>query len=490
MTKIMDMRRYIMAVLGLCASLGAMAQNEKMSDYKAFRQQMLADYQGYRGKILDDYAKFLDTVWDDYESFKGKPAYEAPKPQTVPQATPTDATPAATIPTPERPAQPAAPAVPAKPATPTVPAKPAAPTQKNLSFGFYSLKVQAPALELPALNGDDSHAVSALWQQLQNQDVYGRVSSALEQYRLGCNLNDWLSYELVHAYAVALYPGNDNAGTILTHYLLAHMGYNVRLGRTGAGRLLLLMPFRQMVYVRPYLNIDGEQYTIFMYENGRDVSRNITTLSTCRLPADADLGQAFNLVLDRPIMPARGEKQYELSDGVITLRGTVPELPVALAEGFVQTDIPVYDQSCLSASFRNDLLAQVREQLQGLTEKEAVSRLMHFVQFAFKYATDNEQFGYEKPFFVEDNFYYPYNDCEDRAVLFAFFVRNLLGLDVHLLHYPEHMATAVCFTDQTLQGDGYMYRGRRYLICDPTYIGAGIGRCMPRYEKVTPKIEF
>ena len=528
------MRRYILVVLGLCASAYGVAQTDGTKDFQAFRQQMLSGYQSYRGKVLDDYAKYLDAVWKDYKAFQGKERYSEPKPHIVPEAPAVDATPGVTIPIPDvplpsavpeqavpvpveptqptepsKPAEPSKPSKPSRPAVPdlpipavpkpTQPAEPALPkpTQpkpapaaaQTVQYDFYTLKAQAPKVELPALAGADGHSIGVMWKQLQEADVYGKVQPALDQYRRENHLNDWLTYGLVHAYADALYPADDNASAVLTHYLLAHMGYNIRLGRSGS-QLLLLVPFRQTVYVRPYLDVDGTRYSIFMYEGGRDVSRSITTLSTCQLPADADLGHNLDLVIGGLTMPRRGERQKELSDGVMTLSLSVPEVAVDVAGGFVQTEIPVYAGSCLSESFRTDLLSQVKSQIQGLTEAEAVSRLMHFIQFAFDYATDTDQFGYEKPFFVEENFYYPANDCEDRAVLLAFLVRQVLGLDVHLLHYHEHEAAAICFTDQTLQGDGYTYRGRRYLICDPTYIGAGIGQCMPRYEGVKPEIEL
>ncbi len=487
------MRRHIiLVVLGLCASAYGVAQTDGTKDFQAFRQQMLSGYQSYRGKVLDDYAKYLDAVWKDYKAFQGKERYSEPKPHIVPEAPAVDATPGVTIPIPDVPLPQAVPSKPTQPAEPSKPAvpKPAQPAAvQTVQYDFYTLRAKAPKVELPALAGSDGHSIGVMWQQLQEADVYGKVQPALDRYRRENRLNDWLTYGLVHAYADALYSADDNASAVLTHYLLAHMGYNIRLGRSGS-QLLLLVPFRQTVYVRPYLDVDGTRYSIFMYEGGRDVSRSITMLSTCQLPADADLGHNLDLVIGGLAMPARGERQKVLSDGVMTLSLSVPEVAVDVAGGFVQTEIPVYAGSCLSEAFRTDLLSQVKSQIQGLTEAEAVSRLMHFIQFAFDYATDTDQFGYEKPFFVEENFYYPANDCEDRAVLLAFLVRQVLGLDVHLLHYPEHEAAAICFTDQTLQGDGYTYRGRRYLICDPTYIGAGIGQCMPRYEGVKPEIEL
>jgi hypothetical protein len=63
-----------------------------------------------------------------------------------------------------------------------------------------------------------------------------------------------------------------------------------------------------------------------------------------------------------------------------------------------------------------------------------------------------------------------------------------MGLDVVLLHYPEHLATAVHFNED-VDGDYLMVEGEKYLICDPTFIGARIGMCMPDYKQVSPIVQ-
>ena len=481
------MRKIIIPCLLLVACVsGADAQTD--SDFAQFRQRMLDDYQGFHGEILDNYASFLDTVWVNYDLSAGKKLYPEKKPKTAPRVPPMDITPVTMIPVPDVP-DPTTQAPVPEPAMPEL-GLPVIPVQKYVEFDFYSLKAKASEVRLVSLDGMEGHDVSVLWQSFQDGDVYDKVASALNQYRTGCNLNDWLTFQLVHDYADALYPGDDNSSAVLTHYLLANMGFDVRIGKGRSDRFLLLVPFRQMVYARPYLELDGTKYFVFMYDDGKDVSNGLTTLSTYELPKGADLGSAFNLIVGSLTMPDNEEKSYELTDGVMTLKGTVPEPPIDVAKGFVQTEIPVYAKSGMSTEFKKELLKQVREQLQGLSEEDAVNRLLHFMQYAFGYATDDDQFGYEKPFFIEENFYYPSNDCEDRAILLTFIVRNVLGLDVHLLHFPGHEATAIRFTDQTLEGDGYVYEGKKYLICDPTYIGAGIGRCMSQYEDVKPEIEL
>jgi hypothetical protein len=57
-------------------------------------------------------------------------------------------------------------------------------------------------------------------------------------------------------------------------------------------------------------------------------------------------------------------------------------------------------------------------------------------------------------------------------------VRELLGLEVALVYYPGHLATAVCFKGGPY-GDYFNVNGKKYTVCDPTYIGASIGLTMP-----------
>jgi hypothetical protein len=120
-------------------------------------------------------------------------------------------------------------------------------------------------------------------------------------------------------------------------------------------------------------------------------------------------------------------------------------------------------------------------------ETEAANMLLRFVQTAFDYQTDQQQFGIEKPMFIEESLYYPYCDCEDRSILYSYLVEEILGLDVIALDYPGHIAPAVAFSEP-VSGDAVYHRGRRYVICDPTYINANIGMSMPMYKGETPGV--
>jgi len=141
----------------------------------------------------------------------------------------------------------------------------------------------------------------------------------------------------------------------------------------------------------------------------------------------------------------------------------------------------------LSTPVKEQLYPVLQKAITGKDKATAANILIDWGQTAFAYKTDDEQFGQERPLFSDETLYYPYSYCEDRAILYSVLVHNLLGLDVVLPHYPQHLATAVCFGDDT-PGDYLMIDGRKYIVCDPTYIGATIGETMPQYKQTTAKI--
>ena len=150
----------------------------------------------------------------------------------------------------------------------------------------------------------------------------------------------------------------------------------------------------------------------------------------------------------------------------------------------LSNDFNVYSTAQFSEPNQTMIDECLRPMMRGKSQIEAANLLINLVQTGFEYKTDGDQFGRERPMFSEELFFYPYSDCEDRSALYALLVRELLDLDVVLIHYPGHLATAVCFTEPVKGGASFEYKGKTYVICDPTYIGADIGLQMPDMNKI------
>ena len=173
-----------------------------------------------------------------------------------------------------------------------------------------------------------------------------------------------------------------------------------------------------------------------------------------------------------------------------------PELSVTLStnenlidfyNGYPYCNWTYYSWVGLSDEVKAKLYPMLRKGIEGKGQIEAANRIINFVQTAFEYKTDKDQFGYERPLFGDETFFYPYSDCEDRSILFSILVHDLLGLDVVLLLYPGHLATAVHYTE-SLNGSYFELDGKTYFISDPTYIGADVGMCMPKYLNISPEV--
>lgn len=463
------------------------AQAQTATDmFQQFRKGMMEGYSNFRKSVLDGYADYLDTVWKEYKAFKGEARDEKPKPVTPPDVKTTPALPPAedkpvvTVPK-EKPQ----PTTPVNPAVPTVPTVPQAP--QEATFSFYGARLKAPRMECAAVEGLKPQAVAAAWRQYEGSGMK-KVAETLKGNVRTLGLNDWFAYEMVRECVNEQCPSASAASRVaLQHFLLANMGYDVRIADCG-GAPCLLFAVRQKVYARSYLVIDGKKYYIYQ-DNGKEAPEG-GSLYTCELPRDAEQGNVMDMLLKGNIGVSGGSSHHcTLEYDGMTVEADVDVRTMEMLRRYPQMDVPNYAMSVLDAKLRKGVLEQLKPHIAGLSETAAANKLLHFVQHAFAYATDGDQHGYEKAYFLEENFYYPKNDCEDRAIFYAYLVRNLLGLDVHLIQFPGHECTAVNFREE-VSGSGYVYDGKTFTICDPTYIGASIGQCMPDYRGTTPKVEL
>ncbi len=138
----------------------------------------------------------------------------------------------------------------------------------------------------------------------------------------------------------------------------------------------------------------------------------------------------------------------------------------------------MYANDPLVEELQNQLYPQMKTKLDGLSEYDAVNRLLNWVQTGFDYKFDSEVWGDDRPFFGEETLFYPYCDCEDRAILLSHLVRDLLGLNAALVYVPGHLAMAVEF-NEAVDGCYFDVDGRRFVFCDPTFINAEVGEYSP-----------
>ncbi|MDE6718178.1 MAG: hypothetical protein K2J70_08305 [Muribaculaceae bacterium] len=495
------MRRTITAVLVSLVAVSAAPEasaQEKHRSFDEFRKEVLSGYQNFRKTILDNYADFLNGEWHEYQSLNAERRDKTPKPTSVPS-----------VGHPSRPGRlpsgSEAPATPPKPLpvekgeakgkrpeSETAPSGPSRPTKSRgeQTFGFYGLPVTVPEIEFNiAARLSTPSDYAAQWKALDREEVRSEVLPALQKKIREMGLNDYLAYMLMEAYIGDKFPQADSSSKISAiHYLLTHAGYDARVAMTGRGAPLLLLPFKQTIYARNYIMMPEGKYYVFA-PDGFDYGRLATEgIKTCTLPKDADKGSKLDLVIGKLNIPVKA-KSFELEYGPIHLKGEVNENLMPILYRYPQMPIGDYAVSSPDPALRHELARQIREQLQGMEGDKAVEALLGFTQSVFDYATDEENHGFEKPYFIEETLYYPKNDCEDRAIFYTTFLWNALGREAQLISFPGHEAATVRL-DSDVEGTSYTYGGDRYYISDPTFIGSHTGMVMPIYRNEKPKVDY
>ena len=408
-------------------------------------------------------------------------------------------------------AQPAAPATKptcpnAKPACPN--AQPAAPTTKPVVVPVTppAVKPSAPTGELFTASSDKQmvnfcgqkvyvdkslkgvcsignmreNAIADAYEAMCKADYKALVDDC-RKVKKELNLNDWGIFLFVREASKTLCT-DENAAVVMQQFLLNELGYKSKMARRAdRNQMLLFVAADCQVYGHPYFTKDGLNYY------------NLTSNESCQFYMCQEDSPKAKSKLNMQVNHAPAlnagmvNSVHKNRSGSVAVSVDVPKSLMEFYGSMPQCDYSVYVNAEVNPSVASKVLSTLAPLVNGKGEAEAANLLINFVQTGFQYATDQEQFGYEKPFFVEELFYYPYCDCEDRSVLYSYLVRNLLKLDVVLLDYPNHIATAVCF-NENVSGDFVTVGGKKYVVCDPTYIGASIGKAMPQFKNVAAKV--
>ena len=446
-----------------------------------------------QGKINDGEKVGFEKPQPKPTTPTAKPATPTLKPATptVKPATPT-AKPASPTAKPTTPA--AKPATPTSPTTPpaVVPvptAKPSAPMsalykesseKQMINYCGQRIYVDKSLKGVCSIGNMREKAVADAYEAMCKAD-YKPLLADCRQLKKDLKLNDWGVFLFVRDASNALCV-DANASVVMQQFLLNELGYKSKMARRAdRDQMLLFVATDCKMYGRPYFTKDGLNYY------------NLTSDETCQFYMCQKDSPKAKSSIDMQITNAPQlnsgmvNSVHKNGAGTVAVSVDVPKSLMLFYKSMPQCDYSVYVNAKVNPAVADRLLSSLAPIVEGKSETEAANLLINFVQTGFKYATDQEQFGYEKPFFVEELFYYPYCDCEDRSVLYSYLVRNLLKLDVVLLDYPNHIATAVCF-NENVSGDFVTVEGKKYIVCDPTYIGASIGKAMPQFKRVAAKV--
>ena len=451
-------------------------------EYLAFQKQAMKKYEDFRREAIKSYAQFVRNAWQEYGA---KPPVSRPDDE---KTEPVVFDEKEAVPVVDRPIS--SDSVPVLLPDSTIQVNPAWPIAETeveegeyVDFVFFGtpLKVRFTQKEDFRLDDCSPESVAKVFEKMAGSDYNNTIRDCL-QLRSFLQLGDWAYLRLLETFSKACFPTSDEA-TLLMTFLCQQSGYQVRIA-VADGSLRMLFATAHTIYNHAFFEIDGHNYYVY----GPDVDN----INLC--PASYPGENPVSLAIQKEMLLAetRSETRHLEAKGNLSLTADVTvnknlmdfydSYPSSMTDGNFMTRWAMYANVPLDETLRDGFLSDMKQKIKGKSQKDAVSHLLNWVQTAFEYEYDETLWGHDRAFFPEETLFYPYCDCEDRSILLSRLVRDLLGLPTVLIYYPGHLAMAVCFTEEEVTGDFLMVQGQKFVVCDPTYIGAPIGMSMPEFS--------
>ncbi|MCW8831261.1 MAG: hypothetical protein OQK32_07055 [Gammaproteobacteria bacterium] len=498
-------------------------------DFSRWKQQYQESFQEYKDKRDKEFTAFLKMQWKEMDLLKGKELDTTPKPKVMPVAKPLPVKQPQPIPTPEpvvkdEPEPQKVPELKPDPVvkipetpkpvveTPTLPEskpepvvlqpvvepepdiKPVVPPEPRVVHKGRKIVISYmggrhtfyydPKLKASFHSRVNEKAVSRFWSDLSKAD-YDDLINQINEKSDALKLNDWAYALLVNEISKNIYS-TESSQSLFSWFILAKAGYQSRIAYNDK-KVFLLVPSKQPLYAVPYFTFDKVRYYAVRFD-GKDQKLGQVYTYDGNYP---DAIKALNMQMNTEAQVAskvmRRDLSFDFEGKRYQIRAAYNNDRIRFMETYPQLDLEWYFKGKVSAVASTSLQRQLSNHMKGMDEQKAVNFLLRFVQTSLRYKTDEVQFGKENYLFPEETLYYPYSDCEDRSILFAWLVHSLLGMDVVGLDYPGHVATAVRFKGR-IAGDAIMHNGQRYVVADPTYINASVGMTMPDFKKEKPEV--
>lgn len=369
---------------------------------------------------------------------------------------------------------------------------------QTLNFDFFGEQLEIPvdrSVLIPFTVAPDAKNITDFTHELEKSNFSSLVQSLLE-IKSSHKLNDWIYYQLIRKTAQQVSPKAENyyRYTLYKWFLLTRSGYDASL-KISTDKLLFYVRTDENIYNIPCYLKTGRQYVCLNYHDyGSNIDFEKENFSEIALHTEEAVN-AFSYRITRlpDFSPSDyKEKQIQFSynrhdyDFKIKLNPQVK----TLFNNYPVVDYASYFNIPLSEETYRSLIPALKKTLKGLSVKNGVNYLMHFTRYAFVFKTDTEVFGTEKRLTPEQTLLFDESDCEDRAALFFYLVKEIYNLPMIVLTFPEHVTIAVKFDKPV--GKPIVYNGEKFSVCEPTPQSKDlkIGQLMPDLYKSAYQVAY
>jgi len=340
----------------------------------------------------------------------------------------------------------------------------------------------------------DEEKINSFYKEICKKD-YSPVIETLLKYKAVNHLDDWLFYQLIRRVAQEISPkySNYNNYTLYKWFLLVQCGYDAKLAFV-KNKLLFYVQSNDNIYDIPLFKLDDKQYVCLNSHDFEKIDFDNNQLKK----VDINIKNACNVFSYKiKTIPLFKEAASDIKELVFVYKDTERKFNVTLDyntgvafKNYPTVDFESYFNIPLSKPAYTSLIPQLKKNLQKMTQLEGIDYLMQFTRNAFMFQTDQKNFGTEKRLSPELTLMNKYSDCDDRAALFYYLVKEMYDLPMIILVFPSHIAVAVAFKKPV--GFAINYNGKKYSVCEPTpqKLNLSVGQLMPELYSSSYEIAF
>ena len=344
---------------------------------------------------------------------------------------------------------------------------------QNFSFEFYdgTFNFELDRSSNIKFSGPLSDSTVNEFYASMERSNYKPVLRQLLNYKEKHQLNDWIYYQLIRKTAQLISPKAENYHryTLYKWFFLAKSGYDARLG-IGENRLIFYVRNNENINDIPFFMEDGHKYMCLNYHDYVKIDFIKEQIKPAKILIP-ESKMAFSYKVTR--MPDFKPETYTQKDINFEYDKRSYHFQVKLnpaVEGifanYPGVDFESYFNIPLSNETYSSLIPILKKNISSMNQRKGVDYLMRFTRYAFLYQSDDENYGKEKRLSPEQTLLSKYSDCDDRAALFFYLVKEIYNMPMIALLYPTHISMAVQF-DKPF-GRSIIFNGEKYSICEST----------------------
>lgn len=345
---------------------------------------------------------------------------------------------------------------------------------QNIAFQFYNktFNISTDSSIYVKFDGKVTEKKIADFYYKLTQAKTDEVLNLLMNYKTEKHLNDWFYYQLIRKTVQQISPKEENYEryTLYKWFFLAKSGYDTRLAIGENRQLLFYVWSDEDISDIPFFKAEGKQFVCLNFHDYKDTHYLTGKLNAVNIYI-AEAKNAFSYKVTQ--IPDFNPQDYK--DKLITFNfhKKVYNFNIKLSndletifKNYPVVDFESYFNIPLSKETYGSLIPLLKRNIKGMSQIKGVDYLMRFTRNAFLYEPDEDNFGKEKRLSPEQTLFSDYSDCDDRAALFFYLVKEIYNLPMITLLYPTHITMAVKF--EKAVGKPISYNGSNYYVCEPT----------------------